>query len=157
MDSPKAAPRSLPRATAGAAASAQRIAWLLIASTAAVVLVLAWALQPDPSGMGTHEQLGLPPCGFLYMTTLPCPGCGLTTSFAHMARLQITSAASAHPLGIPLFMLTCVAIPFAIVACVRGVPVVTTIERMRVSQGLLLLSAAALVAWLARLLSIVVA
>ena len=126
-------------------------------SLAVGVLLLARRLIPDASGMGTHVQLGLPPCGFLYLTSLPCPGCGLTTSFAHMARLQITSAAIAHPLGVPLFLLTCAAVPVSFYACVRAAPVVQTIERLRVPQGILLLSAAALLAWVVRVLSIVVA
>ena len=69
------------------------------------MLAIARALTPDPSGFGTHTQLGLPPCGFLRLTALPCPLCGLTTAFAHMARLQLTSALHAHVLGPLLFAL----------------------------------------------------
>ena len=32
--------------------------------------------------MGTHQQLGLPPCNFVTLTGYPCPACGMTTSFA---------------------------------------------------------------------------
>src|SRR5690606_27831172 len=46
----------------------RRIAWLAIATAGAAVLVLARMLEPDARGHGTHEQLGLPPCGFLELT-----------------------------------------------------------------------------------------
>lgn len=134
-----------------------RLVWSLLGVIASGVVVIAYALSPDPSGMGTHQQLGLPPCGFLYFTGLPCPGCGLTTSFAHMARMQITSAVAAHPLGVPLFMLTWLAIPATFFACVRGAPFVTTIERLPVAAGLMLLAVAALLVWFARVVSIFVA
>src|SRR5207237_7307937 len=51
-----------------------------------VLTVAAWA-TPDPSGVGTHHSsLHMQPCHFLQTTGLPCPGCGMTTSFAWFAR-----------------------------------------------------------------------
>src|SRR5687768_15883893 len=44
------------------------------------LLVVASMLQPDSRGMGTHEQLGMPPCTFLFLTGIRCPSCGMTTS-----------------------------------------------------------------------------
>lgn len=49
------------------------------------LLVVSRWLEPDPSGHGTHLQLGLLPCSFYVLTGLPCPLCGATTSFALMA------------------------------------------------------------------------
>lgn len=68
------------------------------------VLVIARILQPDPRGVGTHQQLRLPPCTFQAMTGLPCPACGLTTSFAWLARGQLARATEANALGPPAFL-----------------------------------------------------
>ena len=84
----------------------RRVSWWSLALGAACVVLIARWLDPDPSGHGTHTQLGLPACGFFLMTSLPCPGCGLTTSFAHMARFDLVQAFASHPIGVPLFLLT---------------------------------------------------
>ncbi len=83
-----------------------RAAWILLGACAWTVLFLAAWLRPDPRGFGTHQQLGLPPCGFQRMTHVPCPGCGLTTSFAHMAHGQVLQALGSHLMGPVLFVIT---------------------------------------------------
>jgi hypothetical protein len=67
------------------------------------VIVTARMLVPKESGMGTHTELGFPPCTFYVLTKLPCPGCGLTTSFSHLAHLQFVKAFKVHPFGPILF------------------------------------------------------
>jgi len=83
-----------------------RLLWTLGGLGAWAVLGLALWLRPDARGFGTHQQLGLPPCMFEAMVGLPCPGCGLTTSFAHMARGHFLEAFGAHLMGPFLFVLT---------------------------------------------------
>lgn len=76
--------------------------WVLLAMLAlapAAVLAIGRGLEPDPRGHGTHEQLGLEPCGFLARTGRPCPGCGVTTSLALLARGRLREAAGLQPLG----------------------------------------------------------
>jgi hypothetical protein len=131
-----------------------RALWAVGGAAACCVLALSRWLTPDPSGMGTHTQLGLPPCGFLVLTSIPCPTCGLTTSFAHMARLQITDALHAHPLGPLLFALTAIAVLVCAWSCARGSPPVETMKRLRVARLLVIIAAAAVIAWLARLWAI---
>ena len=83
-----------------------RAAWAFaLAATWPVVLLSAW-LHPDGRGFGTHQQLGLPPCSFEAVTRVPCPGCGLTTSFTNMAHLHVVDAFRAHLMGPLLFLLT---------------------------------------------------
>src|SRR6185437_2336397 len=36
----------------------------------------------SPRSMATHRQMGLPPCTFYATCGLPCPSCGMTTSFS---------------------------------------------------------------------------
>jgi hypothetical protein len=69
------------------------------------VLAAAAAIHPDAQGYDTHRQLGLPACSFLQNTGMPCPTCGLTTAFAHMARGQVPSALRAQVFGTALFVL----------------------------------------------------
>lgn len=71
----------------------------LIAAGAMGWLFVAGSLRPDPSGTGTHEQLGLPPCGFQARTGYPCPTCGMTTAFALTARGRLIIALLTQPAG----------------------------------------------------------
>ena len=66
---------------------------------ATVLVATSAVLKPDPSGIGTHAQLGLGPCVFLEFSGLPCPACGWTTSFAHMIRGQVIAAWWTQPFG----------------------------------------------------------
>ncbi|GAC1315503.1 MAG: DUF2752 domain-containing protein [Isosphaeraceae bacterium] len=68
----------------------------------AMGFLVASRLEPDPKGFGTHEQMGLPPCAFLKVTRLPCPSCGLTTSFAWITRGRFDQAWRANPAGLLL-------------------------------------------------------
>ena len=67
---------------------------------------LARMLEPSREGVGTHQQLGLPPCTFLYLTTVPCPFCGMTTSWTHAAHLDLAASLRTQPMGLVLFALT---------------------------------------------------
>jgi Protein of unknown function (DUF2752) len=78
------------------------------------LLTIARLLEPSSQGVGTHEQMGLPPCLFLHLTGIPCPSCGLTTSFAYAARLDFFSSLITQPFGLIFFFLTIFAIPFSI-------------------------------------------
>jgi hypothetical protein len=63
------------------------------------LLVMATGLAPAVGGFGTHRQLGLQECGFLLRTGLPCPACGMTTSFAWFARGNIAASFYVQPMG----------------------------------------------------------
>lgn len=65
----------------------------------AVPLVVATRLTPDPAGLGTHQQLGLPPCAFRAVWGVRCPACGMTTSWAHFVRGQLVSSVQVNPAG----------------------------------------------------------
>lgn len=88
-----------------------QITYALLACLAAFTLIVARKLTPSVAGYGTHEQLGLPPCLFFKLTGVPCPNCGLTTSFAHSARLHFFQALIAQPFGLVVFSLTVASIP----------------------------------------------
>lgn len=128
-----------------------RLAFGAIALGAAAVLVVARLLAPSSGGVGTHRALGLPPCGFLVWTGVPCPSCGLTTAFAHLAHLELGPALRAHPLGLPLFVLALALVPLSVRAIVRGDALLPTIDRLAADRIALGLTLALLFTWLARL------
>jgi hypothetical protein len=58
----------------------------VVASIPLALLAVASQLEPNLSGLGTHQQLGLPPCSFRLIFGARCPACGMTTSWAYFAR-----------------------------------------------------------------------
>jgi len=83
-----------------------RIVGLALVAATSPVLGLAMWLEPDPAGVGTHRQLGLGGCTVLTLTGWPCPMCGMTTTFTHMAHLDPLSAITTQPFGVVLFLVT---------------------------------------------------
>lgn len=68
------------------------------------VTVGAMLVHPSPHGHGSHQQLGLPACPSVVLFGRPCPGCGLTTSFAALVRGDLATAWAAHPFGPLLYV-----------------------------------------------------
>lgn len=86
----------------------------------AAPITLAAILTPSDKGVGTHEQLGLPPCTFLWVTGFPCPFCGMTTSWTHAAHGDVLRSIATQPMGF-LFFLLCAALAIATLAnAIRG-------------------------------------
>ncbi len=92
------------------------------AGLAAALLLVARLLRPSAEGVGTHRQLGLPPCAFLHFTGIPCPSCGLTTSVAHAARLHFYESVITQPFGFVVFLIAILSIPLSIYFIYRRVP-----------------------------------
>ncbi len=84
------------------------------------VFVIAFALQPDPRGFGTHQQLGLPACTFRTFTGFDCPHCGMTTSFSNIVRGDFGAAWKANPVGIPLAIICALCIPWWLLVSLTG-------------------------------------
>lgn len=129
----------------------ERSLWLLMLAIALFVLGASRWLTPSPTGVGTHEQLGLPPCGFLAWLGVPCPACGLTTSFAHLAHGDVLASLRVHPLGLPLFVVTSLAVPGALWAALRAKPVMPVLERVQADRAALCFVISALAVWGIRL------
>ena len=92
-------------------------AWsLLLLSGFAVAL---W-LEPDARGYGTHQGLGLPPCTVRVLFGIPCPSCGMTTSFSHFVRGQLILAAQANAAGALLAIVCAIQIPWSWLSVYQG-------------------------------------
>lgn len=85
----------------------------------ALLLTAAW-LKPDPAGLGTHTQLGLPGCTMYTVIGIRCPGCGMTTSWAHTMNGNLSSAISANVGGVILCFLTILAFPCFLWMAIHG-------------------------------------
>lgn len=83
-----------------------RLASAAVAIASTAILAVALRLSPSTTGLGTHTAIGLPPCGFLESTGLPCPTCGMTTAFSLMAHGRPIAAFRAQPAGALLFVIT---------------------------------------------------
>lgn len=79
-----------------------RIVAGLLAAACLAVLIIATRLTPRPDGLGTHRALGLPQCAWLVRTGLPCPACGMTTSFAWFVRGNLAASMYVQPMGTAL-------------------------------------------------------
>lgn len=97
-----------------------RLAALLLAAALVGLLGVARSLRPDPRGLGTHEQLGLRPCGLHARTGRPCPTCGMTTALAWTVRGRLALAWSANPAGLAFGLECLVGVPWLLVASARG-------------------------------------
>ena len=56
-------------------------------------------VQPDARGHGTHEQLGLEPCGWPLAYGIPCPTCGCTTAACLLVHGRVIEAVRTQPFG----------------------------------------------------------
>jgi Protein of unknown function (DUF2752) len=97
-----------------------RILAAVLAIGLTVPLAIAAVLRPNPSGYGTHQQLGLPPCTFVVLFGRRCPSCGMTTAWAHLVRGEVADAFRANAGGALLGLLALLAEPWLLIAAVRG-------------------------------------
>jgi len=125
------APLSPTPAVPGPKTGTPRLNWmvrgtlLVMAGLLAGVFALAFWLKPyGPDGrplrMETHRQLGLPPCTFYDYTGLPCPSCGMTTSFALLVRGDVGPSLKANAVGTLLAVFCLGLIPWALACALRG-------------------------------------
>jgi hypothetical protein len=130
---------------------------LLLALCFVGVFTIATQLDPynrDESGqalgarrMETHRQLGLPPCTFYDKTGVPCPACGMTTSFALLIRGDVLNSLRANWTGTLLGLGCLVFIPWSVASVWLGRTLfIKEIEKV-ITILLLLLLAGMLLRW----------
>jgi len=83
-----------------------RLLWLATSLGCLAVLAVALVVHPDRSGVGSHRQAGFVRCQFLDRSGVPCPTCGMTTSFAYFARGQVIGSLYVQPMGAVLAVLS---------------------------------------------------
>ncbi len=106
-----------------------------IALSLTAVFTVAVCLNPyQPDGtalrMETHRQMNLPECGFKKFTGLPCPACGMTTSFALLVRGDVWNSLRANAVGTMLAVIGLATIPWSLASVVCGRPLfIRSMER----------------------------
>jgi len=108
---------------------------------------LGLALVPSPTGAGTHCQLGLPPCGMLETTGLPCPTCGVTTSFCLAVRGRLAEALVTQPFGLGMFLLVAGGAVGLMAALATGRSVQPVVTPLRLAMAAFALMLLLLGAW----------
>src|SRR5262245_58612129 len=105
-----------------------RAAALIVALACLGVLVVAALLTPNPTGVGTHTALHYKPCDCLALTGVPCPSCGMTTSFAWFARGNLLASLLVQPMGMVLALLTAAAFWVALYMGLTGIPALNLVS-----------------------------
>ncbi|HWB52592.1 MAG TPA: DUF2752 domain-containing protein [Tepidisphaeraceae bacterium] len=111
------------------------------------VLCIARLLVPDPAGLATHMELGLQPCAFLVRTGIPCPTCGMTTSFCWFAHGNLLASAYIQPMGCILAVLCAATFWVGLYIAFTGRPVHRLLRRLNPLYSVIVLLVFAAVAW----------
>lgn len=111
------------------------------------LLGLAASLKPALDGVGTHQQLGLPPCGWMIASGKPCPTCGMTTAFAHAARGDLAASFITQPFGSVLAVIVAAGFWVGLHASLTGSRVAVLCGTLLRPRVMWLVVAAAALAW----------
>ncbi len=129
-----------------------RVSAVVVAMLPLAALAITSRLQPDSRGLGTHQQLGLPPCSMRVMLGIRCPGCGMTTSWAYFTQGRLRASAETNLAG---FLLAWFAIGVAWLAArtalTGSIPSIRT-QQIGTSAALAI-GAVAVVQWVIRLVT----
>jgi hypothetical protein len=98
----------------------QRVVLALAGAGLFALLVIAARLTPSPQGMGTHRQLGLPPCTMVKWFGIRCPSCGMTTSWSHLMHGHVRAAFRTNSGGALLAICSMLTAPWLMVSGIAG-------------------------------------
>ena len=107
----------------------------LLAVGPASALIVASRLQPDSRGLGTHQQLGLPPCSMRMLFGIRCPGCGMTTSWAYFTQGEWLASAQTNVAGFLLAWFSLAVTVIAVRSVVTGYPPSIRIQQVATLSG----------------------
>lgn len=111
-------------------ATTRRLVGAGVAAVAAGILAVAAWLQPSATGLGTHSQLNMPPCGWIMAVDVPCPTCGMTTAFSHAANGNLMAAFVTQPMGAALSIAVAVALLVGAYTALTGSRVASLFARL---------------------------
>ena len=129
----------------------ERVGFFCLGFLLFVLLAVAAWLKPNPSGMGTHTQLGLPGCSLFTMVGIRCPGCGMTTAWAYTMKADFTSAIGANVGGVLLCLLSVAVFPCLLWMAIRGQSINNRWFTQVVIAVLVIAISISIIEWLIRL------
>lgn len=147
MSTPPKTPWTIPLAEGPVSAFADRVTALVVGGAFGVVAWKLLSVSPDGRGHGTHEQLGMDPCGWPIYYGIPCPTCGCTTAATQVVHGDVVGAFVTQPFGAVLALLGVVAGLHAWLCLLRGRSFVDVIVRMPFWRILLVLFVLFWAAW----------
>jgi hypothetical protein len=124
-----------------------RVLALAVSLGCLALLARAATLTPSPSGMGTHLAMGMGRCGFLERTGLPCPSCGMTTSFAWLTRGNAAASLYVQPMGTLLAVAAAITTWAGLYIAITGRPVYCIVRLLPARFAFLSLVGFAILAW----------
>lgn len=125
----------------------RRLLGLALAIICALPLAIGARLTPAPAGHGTHEALGLPPCGFLLAFGRPCMTCGMTTAVTQAAHGQLLGAFRTQPAGALVAIVLASGVWFGLHAAATGMSLRPGLEVLTRPRLLWIAGAVLLAAW----------
>ena len=128
---------------------------LALALVALAVLVTAVLIRPAPEGVGTHRQIramGIgqnapPPCELLRLTGIPCPTCGMTTSFAWFVRGNWLASLYVQPMGFLLALASGAFFWACLFMAATGAPLHRLLRQVRAVNWIIAIMGFAIAAW----------
>lgn len=130
------------RATRG-----ERLLAGVLALACAALLGVAASLDPSPTGVGTHQALGLNPCGWMINFSTPCPSCGMTTAFSHAAHGSLWASVRVQPMGALLAVGTAATLVVSLFVAATGSRIGHALGARLTPRILLILACVALASW----------
>lgn len=130
--------------------SIRGMALLAVAAFGGILTAAAW-MSPDPRRHGSHEQLGLPPCGMVVTWGWPCPTCGMCTSFSLAIRGRWFASIAVQPAGFCLFLATLWGLTASIAALIFNRAHFIFIPKWSVVRWSVVLATVLLAGWIYKL------
>ena len=101
-----------------------RLGLLLLTIPWVIVFLVALNLNPYKDGrvwlQESHRQLGLEPCNFKRWVGLPCPSCGMTSSFTLLMHGDLWNSLQANFVGTLMAIFGLVFLPWAFASAWKG-------------------------------------
>lgn len=146
LRAPADSPWTVPLVHGPVSARLDRAVAATIAAAAAALTIALARVAPDPRGHGTHEQLGMPACGWPLHYGIPCPTCGCTTAACRIVHGDLLGAFVVQPFGAALMLAVLLVGAHAVACLVRGRSFVDLLVRLpfwRIVAGAVVLLLAA--------------
>ncbi len=124
------------------------VAAFLIAGFSLAIYLNPYKEDGSARTMETHRQLGMPKCTFYEKTGMPCPSCGMTSSFSLYIRGDVWHSLKANWVGTILATFCLLMIPWCIGSVYLGRPLFVRGIELPASITIIVLLGLLLTRWL---------